>query len=61
MEKEGIPIFVIDKDSCPAIAEKVGVGNPGETVVFSEGEEAGRLQPSEDLDQDLKKVRELTE
>ncbi len=45
LEARGIPVFVIDKDSCPTIAEQVGVKSAGETVVFHNGEEVGRLTP----------------
>ncbi len=61
IEEEGIPVFVIDKDSCPSIAESVKVTSPGETVVFSGGEEKGRVVPGDDFESDLRRVRELTE
>lgn len=60
LEAEGIPVFVIDSDSCPAIAEKAGL-KPGEVVVFNQGEEKGRVEPGDNLDEDLKRVREITE
>ena len=61
LEEEGIPVFIIDKDSCPAIAEKIQVTEPGQTVVFVHGEEKGRLTPSgNNLENDLETVRELT-
>lgn len=47
LEKEGIPVFVVDKDSCPDIAAKVGLQNPGDTVIFSKGVETGRLTPAD--------------
>ena len=61
LENEGLPVFVCDINSCPSIAESIKVTSPGETVVFSGGEEKGRLVPGEDFESDLKRVKELAE
>ncbi len=58
LEIEGIPVFVIDCDSCESIAVQVGV-KAGETVVFANRRETGRLTPGEDLDKNLGEVREM--
>lgn len=60
LEEEGVPIFVCDIDSCPSIADKLGVKKGGETVIFAHGEEKGRLMPSDNLEGDLETVRGLT-
>lgn len=60
LENEGVPVFVIDRDSCPQIAEKILITGPGQTVVFAHGEEKGRLTPSDNLEGDLETVRGLT-
>lgn len=59
LEDEGVPVFVCDGDSCPAIAEHIGA-KAGETVVLEHGVEKARLTPGEDLDVELGKVREWT-
>jgi len=60
LEDEGIPVFVIDCDSCPRIGEELGVKEPGETLIYKEGAETGRLTPGEDLEAELAKVKEMT-
>ncbi|MDD5045371.1 MAG: hypothetical protein PHI12_06695 [Dehalococcoidales bacterium] len=60
LEKEGIPIFVCDGDSCKSILDKIGTQGAGETIVFGHGVEKGRLMPGENLEDDLGKVKEMT-
>lgn len=60
LEDEGIPVFVVDCDSCPTIAEKLKVTEDGEAIVFAHGVEKGRLTPKEDIEGSLKMVKELT-
>jgi hypothetical protein len=59
LEDEGIPVFVVDCDSCPSIEQELGVKEPGETLIYREGKEAGRLTPGESLDESLSKVKEM--
>lgn len=59
LEDEGVSVFVVDTESCPGIAEKLGAKEGGETIVFEHGEEKGRVIPGEDLESELAKVREL--
>ena len=60
IEKEDVPVFVCDIQSCPAIGEKIGAKEGGETIIFKHGVETGRLAPGEDLETELAKVREMT-
>lgn len=60
LEKEGIPVFVCDGDSCKSILEKLGTQGDGETIVFDHGVEKGRLTPGDDFEGDLSKVKEMT-
>lgn len=57
LEDEGVAVFVVDGDSCPSIIEKIGTKEDGETIVFENGVEKGRLTPSEDLEAELEKVK----
>lgn len=58
--EEKTPIFVIDCDSCGSTASSLGIKEPGETVVFRNGAEVGRLMPGDDFEGDLSKVKEMT-
>jgi len=60
LEDEGVPVFVVDTESCPAIAAKLETKEGGETIVFEHGEERGRVTPGEDLEEGIAKVKELT-
>lgn len=60
LEEEGVPVFVVDCDSCPKIAESIGVKEVGETIVLAHGVEKGRVSPGEDIEGNLNKVKELT-
>ncbi len=57
LEKEGIPVFILDKDSCPDLAAKVGLQNPGDTVIYSKGVESGRLTPA-DVDTAVAQIKQ---
>ena len=59
LEDENIPVFIVDKDSCGSVAEKIGA-KPGETVIFKGGKEVGRVTLGENIEADIEKVRELT-
>lgn len=59
LEDENIPVFVCDLDSCPDIAEIVGASKSGETIVFRDGKEEARLEPSEDVERDIEKVKKI--
>lgn len=59
LEHEGTPVFVCDGDSCPGISEKLGTNEAGETIVFSQGIEKGRVKPGENIEESLSKVKEL--
>lgn len=59
MEEPGKPVFVIDMDSCPQVAESLGV-KAGETIVFNKGEEKGRVALSDDIEGDIAKVKEYS-
>lgn len=59
LEDEGLPVFVVDTTSCPDIAERLGAKESGETIIFAQGVEKGRLAPGEDAEADLARVKEL--
>ncbi len=60
LENEGIPVFVCDGDSCKNITDKLGAKESGETIVFQNGKEVGRLAPGQDSESDFNKVKEMT-
>jgi hypothetical protein len=60
LEKQGIPVFVCDSRTCGPIAERLGLKEGGETIVFERGVEKGRVIPSEDAEGNFKRVQELT-
>lgn len=61
LEDQGVSIFVVDCDSCPTIAEKLKVTEIGETIIFTNGIEKGRVIPDEKtIEESLKRVKKLT-
>jgi hypothetical protein len=61
-EDEGVPVFVVDCDSCPTIAEQLKVTEGGETVVFTGGVERGRTVPTDEgIEASLTEVKFLLE
>jgi hypothetical protein len=60
IEDEDVPVFVCDAVSCGAIKETLGANEGGETIVFRQGKEVGRLKPSENIEADIARVREFT-
>jgi hypothetical protein len=59
LEDSGTALFVIHEGSCgSAMADKLGLKQDGETIVFKKGQEVGRLTP-DDIEASLSKVKEL--
>jgi sulfur relay (sulfurtransferase) complex TusBCD TusD component (DsrE family) len=59
LEKEGVPVYICDMDSCRGVAEELGIKNPGETVVYQQGAEKGRLDSSGDADTAIAEIKKL--
>lgn len=56
-EELGCPVFVVDADSCPKIAERLKFQGFPETIVFEKGEEAKRLEPADTLDDSFEELK----
>ena len=41
------------------LGEELGIKAPGETLIYKEGKETGRVAPAEDIEASLTKVKEL--
>jgi endo-alpha-1,4-polygalactosaminidase (GH114 family) len=60
LEDGGIPIFVVDCDSCGTIAQELKITEAGEVIVFNNGVEKGRVVPTDDkIEADLSEVKSL--
>ena len=59
IENSSTPVFIVDKDSCPLIAQMIGANFAGEAIVLKGGEEKGRVMPSDNTEEDLAKLKEL--
>jgi|GEM_PF-4051935 thioredoxin-like negative regulator of GroEL len=62
LEQSGVPVYVVDCDACKGIADKLGVKEAGETVVFKKGVEVGRMEnPAANVDDSFAKVKGMVE
>jgi hypothetical protein len=57
LESSGIPVFVLDCDSCGKVSDDFKV-KPGETIIFQKGKEVGRVTPT-GSPEDIAKIREI--
>jgi hypothetical protein len=58
LEKDGIPVFVLDLDSCTGLGEEFKM-KPGDAVLFQDGQEVSRIVPSGDPTTDVAQIKQL--
>jgi len=54
VENYGIPVFVVDRESCPGLAEKFSLKETGDVIICIDGREDSRCTVASE--EDIKKI-----
>lgn len=57
-EELNTPVFIVDSDTCPKIAESLRFQGFPETIVFKEGKEVKRLEPADTLPESYEELKQ---
>ena len=60
-EELGVPVFVVDADTCPKIAAAVKFQGFPETIIFENGVEVERLEPADTLPDSFEELKQAVQ